>query len=605
MLTSQSFAQHPAIDQSIEFMLAKLSTNRLGIELANIFEHRSLKALFQPIVDLKNQQILGHEALIRGPANSSLHNPINLFQVADEHDCLFEMDWLARHISIESFKQQKADKLLFINVTVNALLAKGHRHGMTLDCLHEQGISLDQVVIEITELQPVEDFNVFIESVNHYRNMGFKVALDDLGGGYNGLRMWSEVRPDFVKIDKHFILGIAQDKDKRHFLETIKTLAQGLNTKLVAEGVENEADLHVIEAIGIDYVQGFLFRRPQALIDDHLDYTWRTATQQVVKDVTTDLSSLIQMTDSLDPMTPVHWVTQKLLQENSLDFMPVVENEKVLGMIWRRELMDRLAHRFGHELHQRKPIIQIMDDQPIVVDIQTPVETLSRLITDHQSTHRGDAFIITDNGHYRGCGRFLDLLRLITDLKIKNAQYANPLSGLPGNVPIQHHIQKLIQQRTGFYVIYVDADHFKPYNDFYSYDQGDDIIRMISELLKTVRHQECDFIGHIGGDDFMMISENIDGYQSVCETLLSHFNEKIRAFYKPEDIARGGINGTNREGEAQLFPLMSLSLGVLIVPPGLVAHQQKLASLATKAKKQAKQAGGNTWAVVDAACETL
>ncbi|MGE4503104.1 MAG: bifunctional diguanylate cyclase/phosphodiesterase [Thiomicrospira sp.] len=605
MLTSHPYCEHNAIDQSMAHLIAQLATNRLGVELANIFQHRQLKALFQPIVDLKNQRILGHEALIRGPANSSLHNPINLFQVAQEHGCLFEMDWLARHIAIESFRQQNTQDLLFINVTVNALLAEGHQDGMTLDCLHKQGIALDKVVIEITELQPVEDFNVFIESVNHYRRMGFKVALDDLDGGYNGLRMWSEVRPDFVKIDKHFILGIAQDKDKRHFLETIKTLAQGLNTKLVAEGVENEADLQVIEAIGIDYVQGYLFRRPHAQISDHLDYAWRQPSQQVLTDVTTDLSSLILETDSLDPLTPVHWVTQKLLQEHTLDFMPVVENEKVLGMIWRRELMDRLAHRFGHELHQRKPIVQIMDDQPIVVDIHTPVETLSRLITDHQASHRGDAFIITDNGRYRGCGRFLDLLRLITDLKIKNAQYANPLSGLPGNVPIQRHIEKLIQQRTGFYVIYVDADHFKPYNDFYSYDQGDEIIRMISDLLKSVRHQECDFVGHIGGDDFMMISEKANDYADVCETIIKRFNQQILPYYKEEDIQRGGIQGVNREGVAQLFPLMSLSLGVLVVPPGLVAHQQKLASLATKAKKLAKQAGGNTWAVVDAACESL
>lgn len=590
-----------AMDDLAEVMLSKLATNRLGIELANIFKQRNLKALFQPIIDLKTHAIFGHEALIRGPVNTSLHSPMNLFKVADEHGCLFEMDWLARTIAIDSFQRQQSKQLLFVNITVNSIMARGHRHGMTLDCLKELGVPIDQVVIEITELQPVEDFNVFIESINHYRQMGFRVALDDLGGGYNGLRLWSELRPDFVKIDKHFVLGIAQDPAKRHFLESIKTLANGLKTKLVAEGIENEADLRVVEALGIDYVQGYLLRRPQAAISETLDYNWIKPTHHNPNiSSSNELRELLLETESIDPSTPVHWVSQCLLQHHELDFMPVVENQKVLGMIWRRELMDTLAQRFGRELHQRKPIVKLMDDQPIVVDINTPVETLSRLITDHQHSHRGDAFIVTENGHYRGCGRFLDLLRLITDLKIKNAQYANPLSGLPGNVPIQRHLQDLILQKVGFCVIYIDADHFKPYNDFYSYDQGDDIIRMISRIIQQNTVAERDFIGHIGGDDFMVICSQPDAYQAICQKLLDAFNNEIRHYYSETDQQRGGIVGINRDGDEKHFPIMSLSLGVLTVPPGLVEHQQKLAGLATKAKKQAKHAGGNTWVVLKA-----
>ncbi|WFE69550.1 EAL and GGDEF domain-containing protein [Thiomicrospira sp. R3] len=605
--SQQASCQKVLVNQLAERMLTKPTTNRLGIELASIFEKKSLKPLFQPIIDLKKHNILGHEALIRGPVNSSLFSPMNLFQAAEEHGCLFEMDWLARSTAITEFQRQKAEDLLFINITVNSIVAKNHQQGMTLDCMHELGIPLDRVVIEITELQPVEDFNVFIDSINHYRKMGFKVALDDLGGGYNGLRLWSELRPDFVKIDRHFILGIAKDRNKRHFLESIKNLAQGLKTKLVAEGIENEADLKVIESIGIDYVQGYLFRKPQPLINKKLDYKWPADSPQTPNfdSQQKDLSELLTLVEPLDPNMPVNWVSQKFLNQHDLDFMPVVDGHKVLGMVWRRELMDTIARRFGLELNQRKSIVKLMDDQPIVVDMYTPVEQLSRLITESGQTHRGDVFIITQNGEYAGCGRFLDLLRLMTDLKVKNAQYANPLSGLPGNVPIQRYLQKLIGQKAGFCVIYVDADHFKPYNDFYSYDQGDDIIRMISELIQQTCQPERDFIGHIGGDDFMVISPDPTAYDRICKKLLSQFNQKIKAYYHDEDIAKGGISGLNREGESQFFPLMSLSLGVLVVPPGLVEHQQKLAGLATKAKKQAKHAGGNTWAVIYAEQEPV
>ncbi|MBE0471587.1 MAG: EAL and GGDEF domain-containing protein [Methyloprofundus sp.] len=582
-------------------MLSNLSSKILGLELSSIFRNRNLKAMFQPIIDLKTHQIYGHEALIRGPVNSSLHSPLDLFQAAEKNGCLFEMDWLARSTAIAAFQQQQSDDLLFINITVNSIMARGHRQGMTLDCLHELGVPLDKVVIEITELQPVEDFNLFIESINHYRKMGFKVALDDLGGGYNGLRLWSELRPDFVKIDKHFVLGIAKNKDKRHFIESIKTLAQGLNTKLVAEGIENEADLQVIEDIGIDYVQGFLFRHPEPKVESSLHYEWPSPNQgPTLNDYSNELAAILIETESVAPLSPVHWVSQLLHKNNQIDFIPVVENSNVLGMVWRRELMDLLSQRFGHDLHQRKSINKLMDTKPIVVDIHTPVETLSRLITDQNNSHRGDAFIITKNKQYAGCGRFLDLLRLITDLKIRNAQYANPLSGLPGNVPIQKHLQTLIHQKLGFCVFYIDIDHFKAYNDYYSYEQGDDVIRMVSHLLQNSIQRPDDFIGHIGGDDFILIRTKTDSFAEVCNTLLDQFNHQIPSFYNDDDIKSGGIQSANRNGEIEQFPIMSLSIGVLVVPPGLVAHQQKLASLATKAKKQAKHAGGNTWMLLNA-----
>lgn len=601
MAPTQTLCTKFEMDQLADSMLNSLSSKQLGLELSSIFRNRNLKALFQPIVDLKTHQIYGHEALIRGPVNSRLHSPLDLFQAAEKSGCLFEMDWLARSTAITSFQQQQSEDLLFINITVNSIMARGHRQGMTLDCLHELGVPLDKVVIEITELQPVEDFNLFIESINHYRKMGFKVALDDLGGGYNGLRLWSELRPDFVKIDKHFVLGIAQSKDKRHFIESIKTLAEGLNTKLVAEGIETEADLRVIEDIGIDYVQGFLFSYPEPKVQSSLIYQWpKFKPEPTLYDYSNDLASILIETESVDPLSPVHWVSQLLHKNNQMDFIPVVENHSVQGMVWRRELMDLLAQRFGHDLHQRKAISKLMDTKPIVVDIHTPVETLSRNITDHPSSHRGDAFIITKNNQYAGCGRFLDLLRLITDLKIRNAQYANPLSGLPGNVLIQKQLQSLINQKRGFCVFYVDLDHFKAYNDYYSYEQGDDVIRMVSHLIQDTVHRPDDFVGHIGGDDFIMIRTQTHGFGEICDTLLERFNDQIKTFYNQQDIQHGGIQSQNRNGEIQRFPIMSLSIGVLVVPPGLIEHQQKLAGLATKAKKQAKHSGGNTWVLLNA-----
>lgn len=595
-LTRATFEASATLDSKTKSVFSLMPISK---ELKHIINNRALTPLYQPIVDLHHHQVIAHEALIRGPADSDFYNPLRLFEAAEEQGCLFEMDWLARSIAIEEFQRQKADNLLFINVTVNSLVSQTYREGMTLECLAHSGLSIDRVVIEITELEPVEDFNVFITSINHYRKMGFKVALDDLGAGYNGLRLWSELRPDFVKIDKHFISGIAHDTEKKHFLQTIKILANGLNTQLIAEGIENEEDLEVIQQLDIDFAQGYLFRRPESHISSKINFTWpaKNIAKPLPQDC--DLSSLLLKIEPVEPHSSVDKIANELLNKNSLDFLPVVKAGKVKGMVWRRALMDKLARRFGQELHHRKPVEHIMDPNPIIVDISTPVEELSRMITDGQTNHNAEAFIITHQQRYVGCGRFIDLLRLITDLKIKNAQYANPLSGLPGNVPIQRQMKTMLEARQGFSVIYVDADHFKPYNDFYSYEQGDEIIRQLSTLLQQTCHPKRDFIGHIGGDDFMVISSKTDCYEEICRSIIDKFNLLIKQFYHPKDQSQGGILSYNREGKAVFFPIMTLSLGVLVVPPGLVAHQQKIAGLATKAKKQAKVNGGNGWAVIE------
>ncbi|HHQ69026.1 MAG TPA: EAL domain-containing protein, partial [Halothiobacillaceae bacterium] len=134
---------------------SRLQQSGIGQKLADVLEKRSLNILFQPVVDIRAQRIFGYEALARGPADSELHQPLALFQAACDYDCLFEIDWLARSKAIESFFKQSTDQSrLFLNVTINSLMARGHQTGMTLDFLAEMGVPVDRVVIELTEHHP-------------------------------------------------------------------------------------------------------------------------------------------------------------------------------------------------------------------------------------------------------------------------------------------------------------------------------------------------------------------------------------------------------------------------------------------------------------------
>lgn len=580
--------------------LAHLKQSPLGNELKQIFAGESIQTYFQPIVSLKTKKVFAVEALTRGPINSPLFSPMNLFNFAIEQGCLLPMDLLARKVAIKSFKKaisgQTNVPYLFLNISVSSILCQEHPSGLTLASLEEFGVDPQQVVIEITELQPVEDSAQFLQAIQYYRQMGFKVAIDDLGSGYNGLKLWSEVKPDYVKIDKHFITEIDQQADKYRFMETILTLAKSLGTRVIAEGIETESELRILEKLGVDYVQGFLLKRPSPIIDGVLDYQWKESLSIAINEAET-IACLCEPVFSKPLSTKVKEMTEVFLQHPKRTCVPIVEKGQVLGMVWRRELMDLLARQFGHELHQRKQISKVMDRTPFVFETETSLVEASREITRDASYDKG-SFILVKNGVYQGCGSFMALLELMTDLKVQSAQYANPLSGLPGNVPIQQTLQMYLDRKQPFTVIYVDVDHFKAYNDHYSFEQGDQVISTIAQVLKSALNGSPGFIGHIGGDDFVVILDRLD-YQDICQRILGQFQAVTAPFYTEQDRQQGGIVAKDRDEQERFFPMMTLSLGVLLVDTRRFEHTQKLASLATKAKKGAKLQGGNTYYLVD------
>ncbi|MGH8352299.1 MAG: EAL domain-containing protein, partial [Pseudomonas sp.] len=149
--------------------------------LGLILAHGDLHSLFQPIVSLSERRILGYEALSRGPSNSPLHSPLTLFAVARHAGRLSELEMACRKSACRRFRDQKLDGKLFLNVSPESLLEPAHQPGRTLQLLQAFGIPPSQVVIELTEHAPTEDFALLDTALHHYRAMGFSIALDDLG----------------------------------------------------------------------------------------------------------------------------------------------------------------------------------------------------------------------------------------------------------------------------------------------------------------------------------------------------------------------------------------------------------------------------------------
>ena len=166
-----------------------------------LFRKPSLIAHFQPILDFRAQRYLGYEGLIRGPVDSPLYSPLILFDMAKQTGLTMEFERLCRHTVLTGFAALNTPEKLFINVSPSCLHDPAFINGETATLLAKLGLKTGQIIIEITENQNIGDFSVLRDTLNIYRNLGYEFAIDDLGEGFSNLRMWSEVRPEFVKIE--------------------------------------------------------------------------------------------------------------------------------------------------------------------------------------------------------------------------------------------------------------------------------------------------------------------------------------------------------------------------------------------------------------------
>jgi len=231
-------------------------------KLRDIIENKNISTVFQPIFNVKDKTVLGYEALTRGPLNTEFQSPDKLFSYATEYGLLSELEILCRDNAIRQFSSLKLQGMLFLNISPLVLLDKNHPRGETIKFVEKAGINCQQIVIELSEKYPYPNNEALSCALEQYRKYGFNVAIDDLGAGYSSLKLWSELRPEIVKVDRYFVEGCDQDSFKQKFLTAIFDLARSANTKVIVEGIETENEYTLLKKLGMDYAQGFYLAMP-------------------------------------------------------------------------------------------------------------------------------------------------------------------------------------------------------------------------------------------------------------------------------------------------------------------------------------------------------
>ena len=561
-----------------------------------------MHAVFQPIVDLRDGGVHAHEALIRGPVGTPLHSPDALLSAAAKEGLGYEFEMACIVTQLFAWGKLRQSGRLFLNISAEVMVELvAHRGiGHLLEQLSLSGVLPRYVVLEITEHERVKDMDRLDEVVSALRETGISIALDDFGDGRSSLRLWSQLRPEIVKIDKYFVQNISATADKLKTVRALLQIADIFETSLVAEGIENAQDLRVIRDLDVRYCQGFFLGRPESqpllevgeavteLLNDAPIAVYPESAQQVNSGLINGFN--IIKAPTVTPKTTNNAVASIFQLEPNLHAVAVLEKGRPVAIINRLLFMNQYAKLYYRDLSGRKSCMENANTEPRLIEKNYQIDELVGILTSEDQRYLTDGFIVTDNGCYLGLGTGDQLVRNVTESRIEAARHANPLTFLPGNIPITQHIERLLRKQTRFVACYADLNSFKPFNDCYGYWRGDAMIRLLASVIKTQCDAQRDFLGHVGGDDFIVLFQSPD-WRERCQRIIAEFNAQAVHLFEESARLAGGIEAEDRQGVRRFFPLTTLSIGAVVVPSGQTLHAEDVANQAALAKHDAKLSG--------------
>ncbi len=571
--------------------------------LSRLLTERALSPMFQPIVTLSDGAIHAHEALIRGPRGMPLRSPDALLAAARKEGLLQDFEVACVVCALQRWVDLQQPGRLFVNISALALARCFRERPAQVIADHVRSFGLEprMIVFEITEHEQVSDIPALVSVVNELQVAGMTLALDDFGDGRSSLRLWSELAPDVVKIDKYFTREISQHAKKLKTIRALMQIAETFGTSLVAEGVETGDDLRVLRDLGIAYAQGYYLgrpdRAPRARIPAEAAAVLGDSRVSVMPAQRTAPSPgrlsqrQVLHADPVLPSANNDEVALLFHANPAWHALAVVDGDRPIAILGRQQFLDRYAKLYFKEIYGQKPCITFANLSPTLVELDRDVNDLIHVLTSQDQRYLNEGFIYTENGRYHGLGTGHQLVRQVTESRIEAARHANPLTLLPGNIPISEHIERLLAASTEFVACYADLCQFKPFNDYFGYWRGDEVIKLLAASISRHCDPRRDFLGHVGGDDFVILFQSSD-WERRCEQMIAEFNAAAIQMYDEEARLAGGIEAEDRHGTKRSFGFTSLYMGVVPVAAGSGLHgAAAVASAAARAKQAAKTRG--------------
>ncbi|MDQ0193149.1 GGDEF domain-containing protein [Paenibacillus wynnii] len=268
----------------------------------------------------------------------------------------------------------------------------------------------------------------------------------------------------------------------------------------------------------------------------------------------------------------------------------VYDNGHPIALIMRIRFYQQIGTLYGYTLFMGRSIELLMDKHPLVVQYKTAITEVSKLAMNRKEENLYDYVIVTHEGQLFGAVSVRDLLLNFAEIQAVAASFLNPLTGLPGNLSISEWLVKSLLQDQ-FSVLYIDLDHFKAYNDTYGFKEGDRMLQSTAEILKHCTLRLGGFLGHIGGDDFIIFLKDYN-YLESCKTIIREFETMVKSFYHEQHLVQRYVLTESRSGKMEEIPLVSISVAVVTNRSRKFDSIEDISGEAARIKKKCKKIKG-------------
>ncbi|WP_051799108.1 GGDEF domain-containing protein [Streptomyces sp. NRRL S-337] len=530
-----------------------------------------LRFAFQPVVNLSTGSVAAMEILARPEPGAA--------DVLTSARRCPDLDAELAALAVRAASHQETLLPLHVNVFAGTVAELPRLTSLT-KAVHEVGRRPWEVTLDIGG--PFLHFPgaALLESVAGLRDEGFRICADGVGDGDLPLRLLGALAPDLVKLDRSLCAGLDADRGRQAVVAAMRELCERIGGLLAIEGVETERQYAAVRDAGVQLAQGHLFappaRRPATdvylpppvspVVSGPAAATYHPPSGPPVAQFLQP-AALLPMTASAGAvrshLTGFPEVSGVLLVDT--DGVPV-------RAIDRDRFLLSLSGRYGHALYADRPALRLADRPRTVGADATAWQVLDVIAEGDRARTGDDVAVVDERGRCMGVVHLADILRALAESRVEEAARLNPLTRLPGSDEVNAEVDRRIAEGRAFALSWLDVDGFKQVNDGAGFAAGDELIRSVGRTLAGVAADEPSCrVGHIGGDDFLVLTEP-DGLGPFAAALL--------------DVAwqAGGRPVT-------------LSLATVVCPPGSVGgHHEAAASLAPL-KKEAKALPGASWVV--------
>ena len=556
---------------------------------------------FQPIVSTSTLRVHGFEALARLSGASDAGSVLTLLDRAAAAGRVRQVEQRLVTRAIAKFTrfEEAGSTRLFCNLDNRIYEGEEISEKALEGVIAGASFPASNLCLEISERSSIDPLGSLPPLLALLARLNIRIALDDFGVGSSSLQRLLFVEPHYVKIDRCFVDGLAASQRKQAIVAKLCGLAHALGFTTVAEGVEREGDFRAARELGCDLAQGYLIARPTTELRDlRIAYnSLRLAPN--VEAMSPRVAEIMTVIEPILVDAPLVMAAARFRADPTLRLLPVVDVQgNVQGALYEEDVRRMLISDFGASLMANKGVDSRVGRQARRCAIGEAHATVETIVNSYVTSEDANGMLLAHEGRYVGYLSNNAVLRLAAEREVTQAREQNPLTHLPGNESIADQIARTMATRGPASATFFDFDHFKAFNDGYGFAAGDRALQIFADLLRGLRRETGAFVGHIGGDDFVVVMADDD---RTCEDamrgLCERFARSVESPYSPVDRRNGGFTATDRYGVNRFTPLLRVSAGVLHLPAARAHLTVKQAETQLSALKRAAKAKADGFAV--------